>query len=106
VYACIYNRVVVDVETFGRQYDEEGALMMEVLLRQQSVVVADEGYTDAMARVTLEILMGEDEWRRRRRRRKPRRTMRFRRRRRIHSGMSFWSLSTIPAVGSPLRLTT
>lgn len=41
-------------------YEEEGALMMEVLLQQRSVVIGADGYTDQLARATLEILMGED----------------------------------------------
>jgi hypothetical protein len=52
---------VVDGERMGKDYNEEGALMMEVLLRQQSVVVDGDGYSDELARATLEILMGEDE---------------------------------------------
>ena len=32
----------------------------DLLLRQQTVVVGAEGYTDALARATLEVLMGED----------------------------------------------
>ena len=52
---------VVDGERMGKEYNEEGALMMEVLLRQQSVVVGGDGYSDELARATLEILMGEDE---------------------------------------------
>ena len=43
------------------QHHEEGALMMQVLLRQHSVVVGTDGYTDDLARSTLEILMGEEE---------------------------------------------
>ena len=52
---------VVDGERLGKEYTEEGALMMEVLLRQQSVVVGGDGYSDFLARATLKILMGEDE---------------------------------------------
>jgi len=52
---------VVDGEKLGKEYDEEGALMMEVLLRQQSVLVGADGYSDELARATLHILMGEDE---------------------------------------------
>lgn len=44
-----------------QELGEEGALMMEVLLRQNLIVVGAEGYTDCLARSTLEILMGEDD---------------------------------------------
>ena len=51
---------VVDSERLGKGYEEEGALMMEVLLLQQSVLVGEQGYTDDLARATVGILMGQD----------------------------------------------
>ena len=50
----------MDSERLGKGYEEEGALMMEVLLLQQSVLVGEQGYTDDLARATVGILMGQD----------------------------------------------
>jgi hypothetical protein len=62
-YACVLACLLLSAVfvAWSQGYNEEGALMMEVLLQQRSVVVGADGYTDQLARATLEILMGEGE---------------------------------------------